>query len=111
MFTADLEYTTFTSLTNNEPPQTAADLPTVSKETFDRIMKIMDIFNLIFEAASVVLTFTSALIYALPNMRRATACYLVALNASDTLSGLLVVIRAVWHTTMGTRAKSFFVFF
>nr|KAG5701226.1 hypothetical protein BaRGS_008602 [Batillaria attramentaria] len=77
--------------------------PTISKETYDRLMPILNLFNLIFDAVSIVLTFTSACIYALPNMHCATAHYLVALNAAETVSGLLVVVKrtrdVIWGAT------------
>ncbi|KAK7489105.1 hypothetical protein BaRGS_00019619 [Batillaria attramentaria] len=77
--------------------------PTISKETYDRLMPILNLFNLVFDALSIVLTFTSACIYALPNMHCATAHYLVALNAAETVSGLLVVVKrtrdVIWGAT------------
>ncbi|KAK7489099.1 hypothetical protein BaRGS_00019613 [Batillaria attramentaria] len=98
--------TTLTPLQSSEKPKLSMPQPSISQETYDRVMKIMNLFNLVFEAVSIVLTFTSASIYALPRMRCATAYYLVALNAADTLSGLLVVIRTTWQSTRGAAARS-----
>ncbi|XP_070182325.1 uncharacterized protein [Littorina saxatilis] len=70
--------------------------PTVSRELYERIIGVYRHVFFYSEIVSVLLTSTSASIYALPNMRCATACYLVALNAVDTLSGLLGIVRGAW---------------
>ena len=67
---------------------------------------ILDQFNLYFELVSILLTLTSAYVYALPSMRCATAYYLVGLNSVDTLAGFLSVIRNAWKVVDLVAASS-----
>ena len=80
--------------------------PTVSKELYDKMDRILNHFIFYFQFFSIFLTLSSACVYALPNMRCATACYLVGLNSVDTLSGLLSVIHKAWETVDVSAATS-----
>lgn len=89
-----------------EQDRESGQQPTVSKELYDKMDRILNHFILDFEFFSIFLTLASACVYALPNIRCATACYLVGLNSVDTLSGLLSVIRNAWETADVTAATS-----
>ena len=79
--------------------------PLVSKKDHDAIMTVLDVFLVVTEAVSVLLTATSAGVYLQRDMRCTTAVYLVALNLADTVCGGLVVWSGVWGYLGGPAAK------
>ena len=83
-----------------------APQPTVSKETYDRIMAVFDVFIIITEAVSLLLTTMSACVYLRRDMRCTTAVYLVAMNVADTVCGFLVVLSSLWARFGGASAKT-----
>ncbi|KAL8581387.1 hypothetical protein ACOMHN_004272 [Nucella lapillus] len=71
--------------------------PTVSKQLYDDVKDVMEVFGLVFEIVSLLLTLISACIYALPDMRCPTTKFLVALNSADSMAALLLTIYRLWQ--------------
>nr|KAG5707729.1 hypothetical protein BaRGS_003304 [Batillaria attramentaria] len=83
---------------NGSPPE---DQPIISSELAEKIIDVLDKVRLPLEMASGLVTFTSACVYLLPDMRSPTAMYLVSMNLLDTVSVVMGNVGLIWRLAAG----------
>ncbi|KAK7498573.1 hypothetical protein BaRGS_00010233 [Batillaria attramentaria] len=92
---------TFFGLSSPRPGSPPEDQPIISSELAEKIIDVLDKVRLPLEMASGLVTFTSACVYLLPDMRSPTAMYLVSMNLLDTVSVVTGNVGLIWRLAAG----------